>query len=208
MFMEINNTYNNYACSYTNQTKNSDARKYTNVREYNTYLTEKYECLTSRDYSVAINGSLMAKAASDEKTAEWLEYNLSLIPETVEKSRAMVEARGAKILSYNITINGYDSMTAHVCTTTDPDGKIEKENAEKRAKEKKEAEEKQAQRRAEQKEKEEKIAEQRAERERLYHIRIEGKDVEDVTRKFVNNVTSSTLESSIGNNYSTFDVMA
>jgi hypothetical protein len=46
----------------------------------------------------------------DEKTKQWLEYNLSLIPKTIEQSRAYVAARGAKILSYSITIDGYDSV--------------------------------------------------------------------------------------------------
>ena len=41
----------------------------------------------------------------DEKTKQWLEYKLSLIPKTIEQSRAYVAARGAKILSYSITIN-------------------------------------------------------------------------------------------------------
>ena len=44
------------------------------------------------------------------------EYNLSLIPKTIEQSRAYVAARGAKILSYSITINGYDSMSSVMCT--------------------------------------------------------------------------------------------
>ena len=35
-------------------------------------------------------------------------------------------ARGAKILSYNITINGYDSMTAELCTQVEADLGTEK----------------------------------------------------------------------------------
>ena len=77
-----------------------------NAHEYKNYLTQKYECLRSRDYSVNINSSLLSKAMGDEKTKQWLEYNLSLIPKTIEQSRAYVAARGAKILSYSITING------------------------------------------------------------------------------------------------------
>lgn len=44
------------------------------------------------------NSSFLSEAAGDEKKAEWLEYNLKLIPETVEKTKAQVAARGAKIL--------------------------------------------------------------------------------------------------------------
>ena len=63
------------------------------------------------------------------------------MPGCIEKEKAAVEARGAKIISCQCVINGYDSMTSYICTTDDPDGTFAKENAEKRAKEKKEAEE-------------------------------------------------------------------
>lgn len=76
------NNYTGYMNYYTQQTSD---KIYSNVREYNKYLTEKYNCLKSSDYSVAINSSLLSKALGDEKTAEWLEYNLSIIPECVEK---------------------------------------------------------------------------------------------------------------------------
>ena len=84
----------------------------------------------------------------DEKTKQWLEYNLSLIPKTIEQSRAYVAARGAKILSYSITINGYDSITEEVLVTDEVDPgtekarkeleeRLEKRKEEKRAEEKK-----------------------------------------------------------------------
>lgn len=38
----------------------------------------------------------------------WLEYNLSLIPESIEKLKAAQSARGCKVLSVTDTINGYD----------------------------------------------------------------------------------------------------
>jgi hypothetical protein len=70
--------------------------------------------------------SLLSKAMGDEKTKQWLEYNLSLIPKTIEQSRAYVAARGAKILSYSITINGYDSMSSVMCTQDEVDPGTEK----------------------------------------------------------------------------------
>ena len=90
----------------------------------------------------------VAKAMGDEKTKQWLEYNLSLIPKTIEQSRAYVAARGAKILSYSITINGYDSMSSVMCTQDEVDPgaekarkeleeRLEKRKEEKRAEEKK-----------------------------------------------------------------------
>lgn len=213
------NNYTNYTNYYTD-TKNvsegtqkaDDKQKtdktYSSSREYKNYLTEKYDCLTNKDYPITINSSLLQKAVSDEKTAQWLEYNLSIMPQAIAKEKALIEASGAKIISYNCTINGYDSMTTQVCTTTDPDGKIAKENAEKRAEEKKKEEEKLKEKRAEKNEKEEKAAEKAAEEERLYKLRIDGKNVMDVTEKIGNAVSSIHTETSIGKNHIRFDMMA
>ena len=114
------------------------------------YLSEKYECLKSPGYSVKINSSLLAKAASDEKTSEWLEYNLSLIPNVVDNLKSTAAARGSKVISCNISINGYDSMTTEMVTQSEADPgteemqkeseeKIQKKREEKRAQEKQKA---------------------------------------------------------------------
>lgn len=167
MSMEISSncgTYTDYATETKKNSVATDKQKseklYSNSREYKDYLTEKYDYLRSKDYSVEINSSLMAKAAKDEKTAQWLEYNLSLIPETVEKTKAMVEARGAKVISHNIKINGYDSMTAELCTRVEADPGTEKakENLEKKLEKIRE------EKKEEKKKAEEKIAEKRAEK--------------------------------------------
>ena len=143
-------TYASYTNSYDNTQNagNKTGRTYKNAHEYKNYLTQKYDCLRSRDYSVNINSSLLSEAMGDEKTKQWLEYNLSLIPKTIEQSRAYVAARGAKILSYSITINGYDSMSSVMCTQDEVDPgtekarkeleeRLEKRKEEKRAEEKK-----------------------------------------------------------------------
>ena len=62
----------------------------------------------------------------DEKTKQWLEYNLSLIPESIEKLKAAQSARGCKVLSVTDTINGYDSITEEVLVTDEVDPGTEK----------------------------------------------------------------------------------
>ena len=164
-------TYASYTNSYgnTQNAGNKTGRTYKNAHEYKNYLTQKYDCLRSRDYSVNINSSLLSKAMGDEKTKQWLEYNLSLIPKTIEQSRAYVAARGAKILSYSITINGYDSMSSVMCTQDEVDPRTEKAR--------KELEERLEKRKAEKKETEERLEKQRAEKqeqeERQYNLKIE-----------------------------------
>lgn len=166
------NNYTTYANYYTqtkpkNSSENaknaaeqqSAEKTYSNTREYRNYLTQKYNCLKSTEYSVEINSSLLSKALGDEKTSEWLEYNLSLIPENVEKIKSTQAARGCKVLSCSIKINGYDSMTAETCVTEEVDTGTEKARQELKEKIKKIREEK--------KEKERKIEDEKLEEQRL-----------------------------------------
>ena len=107
----------------------------------------------------------MAKALGDEKTSEWLEYNLALIPENVEKIKSTQAARGCKVLSCSIKINGYDSMTAETCVTDEVDSGIEKAREELRERIKKIREEK--------KEEEKKAEEKRQEDETLEKLQLD-----------------------------------
>ena len=153
--------------AYGMQTKKGGLEgTYKNAGEYKVYLTKKYDCLTSKNYQVAINSSFLRETAGDPKKAHWLEYNLALIPETVERTKAQVEASGAKLLSCSITINGYDSMTEEVCTQDVVDPGTEKAR--------KELQERLEKRRAERREKE-KVAKRAAEKEELYNMRLDVK---------------------------------
>ncbi len=169
------NQYATYASYYT-QTKPKDSsenateqqtaeKTYSNTREYSNYLTEKYECLKSTEYSVEINSSLLSEALGDEKTSEWLEYNLALIPENVEKIKSTQAARGCKVLSCSIKINGYDSMTAETCVTDEVDSGTEKAREELRERIKKIREEK--------KDEEEKAEEKRQEDEASEKLQLD-----------------------------------
>ena len=169
------NQYTTYASYYT-QTKPKDSsenateqqtaeKTYSNTREYSNYLTEKYECLKSTEYSVEINSSLLSEALGDEKTSEWLEYNLALIPENVEKIKSTQAARGCKVLSCSIKINGYDSMTAETCVTDEVDSGTEKAREELRERIKKIREEK--------KDEEEKAEEKRQEDEASEKLQLD-----------------------------------
>ena len=196
-----NTTYTDYSTETKKNSVASDKLKseklYSNSREYKDYLTEKYDCLRSKDYSVEINSSLMAKAAKDEKTARWLEYNLSLIPETVEKTKAMVEARGAKVISHSIKINGYDSMTAELCTRVEayPGTEKARENLEKKLEKIRE------EKKEEKKKAEEKLAEKRAEKAaesgNKYELTFTGSSVESITQIMTERMMSGNTVASM-----------
>ena len=196
MYYLYSSTIETYA-SYTNRyvdtqnAGNKTGRTYKNAHEYKNYLTQKYDCLRSRDYSVNINSSLLSKAMGDEKTKQWLEYNLSLIPKTIEQSRAYVAARGAKILSYSITIDGYDSMSSVMCTQDEVDPGTEKAREYLEEKIKKIKEEKKAE--------EEKAAEKRAEKRAAEEVRIEsGEYTISATGTNVKAVTQSVISAVLG----------
>ena len=199
-------TYASYTNSYgnTQNAGNKTGRTYKNAHEYKNYLTQKYDCLRSSDYSVNINSSLLSKAMGDEKTKQWLEYNLSLIPESIEKLKAAQSARGCKVLSVTDTINGYDSITEEVLVTDEVDPGTEKAR--------KELEERLVKRKAEKKETEERLEKQRAEKqeqeERQYNLKIDGKDVDDLTGKMVEVVGTSIPIGVTESGVSTFDVLA
>lgn len=156
------NQYATYANYYT-QTKPKDSsentknateqqtaeKTYSNTREYSNYLTEKYKCLKSTEYSVEINSSLLSKALGDEKTSEWLEYNLALIPNVADNFKSAAAANGSKILSCNISINGYHDITTEMAGRFEADPGTEKTREElqeriKKIREEKKEEEKKA----------------------------------------------------------------
>ena len=63
-------TYASYTNRYgdTQNAGNKTGRTYKNAHEYKNYLTQKYDCLRSRDYSVNINSSLLSKAIHNKTT--------------------------------------------------------------------------------------------------------------------------------------------
>lgn len=172
------NQYATYANYYT-QTKSKDSsenaknateqqtaeKTYSNTREYSNYLTEKYKCLKSTEYSVEINSSLLSKALGDEKTSEWLEYNLALIPNIADNFKSAAAANGSKILSCNISINGYDDITTEMVGQFEADPGTEKTREELRERIKKIREEK--------KEEEKKAEEKRQEDETSEKLQLD-----------------------------------
>ena len=175
--------------------KEAAARK--TAKDELSYLTEKYECMKSKDYSVNINSSLLAKATSDEKTSEWLEYNLSLIPKVVDNIKSAAAARGAKMISCDITMNGYDSMTTEVVTQVevDPGTKKAREELEEKIKERRE-EKKAQEEKASKRREEEKAAERQAERkeqmEGTYKVSATGTDIKSVTRNLMETISGTS----------------
>ena len=224
MSMEITNNYSNYATSSTNATKNAGSTKesnvttstvelktstggtkteqiktgYSNVNDYSKYLQGKYSYMNTGTTSmqgvpttVSVSSAFLKKCMNDPEKAKYLEENLAALPDCA--SYAVSHAQGTLTsIEYRIDANG--NITGISSGTNDPDGKIAKENAERKAKEKKAQEEKAAKRRAEKKAEEEKAAERRAEKKAAEEARTEtgeytvsatGTDIKAVTQKVI-----------------------
>ena len=231
MSMEITNNYSNYATSSTNATKNAGSTKesnvttstvelktstggtkteqiktgYSNVNDYSKYLQSRYGYMNTGTTSmqgvpttVSVSSAFLKKCMNDPEKAKYLEENLAAIPDCVKS--AVNGCQGTLTnLSYQIDANGNITITGS--GTNDPDGKIAKENAERKAKEKKAQEEKAAKRRAEKKAEEEKAAERRAEKKAAEEARTEmgeytvsatGTDIKAVTQKVIAAVSGTS----------------
>ena len=133
---------------------------YSNVNDYSKYLQGKYHYmnigLTSMQgipTTVSVSSAFLQKCMNDPEKAKYLEENLAAIPDctkdTINGCLGTVTNQ-----SYMIDANGNIIETAS--GTNDPDGKIAKENAERKAKENREKEEKVKEKRAAKKAEEEK----------------------------------------------------
>ena len=154
--------------------------------------------------TVSVSGAFLKKCMNDPEKAKYLEENLAVLPDCAKS--AVAGCRGTLTnLSYNVDANG--NISVAISGTSDPDGKIAKENAERKAKEKKEQEEKAAKRREEKKAEEEKAAERRAERKAAneaetdadeYTVSAAGMDVKAVTQKVIAAFVGTTAPTGAG----------
>lgn len=82
--------------------------------------------------SVSVSSSFLEKCAKDPEKAAYLEENLAAIPDCISSVKANCLGTITNV-SYQIDSNG--EITAIMSGTNDPDGKIARENAEKKIRE-------------------------------------------------------------------------
>lgn len=187
---------------------------YSNVNDYSKYLQGKYHYmnigLTSMQgipTTVSVSSAFLQKCMNDPEKAKYLEENLAAIPDctkdTINGCLGTVTNQ-----SYMIDANGNIIETASC--TNDPDGKIAKENAERKAKENREKEEKIKEKRAAKKAEEEKFESKWAKRqtEKEKNANVSGNEDIDIIEgktKTINkavNYNSSTIN--IGSNFNSY----
>ena len=163
---------------------------YSNVNDYSKYLQGKYHYMNTGTTSmqgvpttVSVSSAFLQKCMNDPEKAKYLEENLAAIPDCAKS--AVNGCLGTLTnLSYNVDENG--NISVAISGTNDPDGKIAKENAERKAKEKK-VKEKRAAKKAEEEKAAKKRAEKSAERKEMgdYTLSITGTDVKSMTQSLV-----------------------
>lgn len=202
MPFEISNSYSNYSNvapnkeqkiqrtvekSAENQQKmarsansTAQAQTYQSVKEYSEYLNSKYSCLKpANGSSVVINPNLLEKAATDEKTAEWLEYNLSLMPDVMDKIYENAAQRGSRVISCEVSFDSYDSMTTTICGVFEADpGTDEAKKLLEEVREKNK----------ERREKQEKMLEENRERKQAEKVRTENLREKKIVSTDINNL--------------------
>ena len=166
-----------------------------NTNDYSKYLQEKYSYMNTGKTSmqgvpvtVSVSGAFLKQCMDNPEKAAYLEENLAAIPECIKRSVEYTKTMpGSPVMTYcNVSFDENGNITMTSGCTNDPDGKIARENAQRKAQEKKAAEEKAAKRRAEKKEAEEKMAEKRAEKADKsagkFELTFTGSSVESITQ--------------------------
>ncbi len=126
--------------------------------------------------------------------AAYLEENLAAIPECIKRSVEYTKTMpGSPVMTYcNVSFDENGNITMTGGCTNDPDGKIARENAQRKAEEKKAAEEKEG---------EEKLAEKRAEKADKFEITFTGSSVESITQIMTERMVSRNISASMSTGF-------
>ena len=149
--------------------------------------------------TVNVSGAFLKKCMDNPEKAAYLEENLAAIPECIKRSVEYTKTMpGSPVMTYcNVSFDENGNISMMSGCTNDPDGRIARENAQRKAEEKKAAEEKAAERRAEKKEAEEKLAEKRAEKAAesagKFELTFTGSSVESITQIITERMLSSNV---------------
>ena len=214
MSMEINNTSSGVTSqimdlktSTPGVTRKEEIKTgFKNANDYSKYLQEKYSYMNTGKTSmqgvpvtVSVSSAFLKKCMDNPEKAAYLEENLAAIPNCIKRSVEYTKTMlGSPVMTYcNISFDENGNITMTSGCTNDPDGKIARENAKRKAEEKRIAEEKAAKKREEKKEAEKKLAEERAvkaaEKEDKFEITFTGSSVENITQIMTERMMSENI---------------
>ena len=161
------------------------------VDDYSRYLQEKYDYMNKGTVSmqggpttVTVSNAFLEKCKDDPQKAAWLEENLAAIPNCAKMA---VGACLGTLTSLQYMCDEKGNLSVAISGSSDPDGKIAKENAKRKAAEERAAKEKTERKRAEKKAEQERIKKHRArmaeedDTTEDFNISIVGTDIRSIT---------------------------
>ena len=216
IIMAITGVTSKNSSYYTQNKSVEEANKQTNrtTEDYTKQLNDKFNYINKPTTiegiptTVSVSPAFIKKCANDPEKAKFLEENLKVIPDCVRSlknyTKTMAGSPVVTYTAYQIDENGNISMMSGC--TNDPDGKIARENSQKKAKENKEKaeklEEKRAEKRAAKRAEEEKAEEKRRQNavlesrgeiaapQKSFSFTVTGSNVEEIAEK-ISSVASS-----------------
>ena len=145
--------------------------------------------------TVTVSSAFLKQCNYDPEKAAYLEENLAAIPQCIKDSASYIgRAPGSPTMTYcNISVDDKGNISMTSGSTNDPDGKIARENAKRKAEEEKAAEKKLAERSVKKKAEEEKNQErlEKKTQNAHYDYSVTGSSIKDITSKMLEIMTNS-----------------
>ena len=175
------------------------------VADYTKYLQGKYDYMNSGKTSmqgvpvtVSVSPAFLEKCKGDPEKAAFLEENLAAIPDCIKMGVNYFRNLGLVMTYESVMIDDNGNITMIGGCTNDPDGKIAKENAERKAEEERKERAKAEKRRAEEMVEEKRAEKRRAERKEAIEgtesrettISLIGTDIREMTNQLIRNMNS------------------
>ena len=173
------------------------------VADYTKYLQGKYDYMNSGKTSmqgvpvtVSVSPAFLEKCKGDPEKAAFLEENLAAIPDCIKMGVNYFRNLGLVMTYETVMIDENGNITMMGGCTNDPDGKIAKENAERKAEEERKERAKAEKRRAEEMAEEKRAEKRRAERKEAIEgtesrettISLIGTDIREMTNQLIRNM--------------------
>lgn len=173
------------------------------VADYTKYLQGKYDYMNSGKTSmqgvpvtVSVSPAFLEKCKGDPEKAAFLEENLAAIPDCIKMGVNYFRNLGLVMTYESVMIDDNGNITMIGGCTNDPDGKIAKENAERKAEEERKERAKAEKRRAEEMAEEKRAEKRRTERKEAIEgtesrettIFLIGTDIREMTNQLIRNM--------------------
>ena len=173
------------------------------VADYTKYLQGKYDYMNSGKTSmqgvpvtVSVSPAFLEKCKGDPEKAAFLEENLAAIPDCIKMGVNYFRNLGLVMTYESVMIDDNGNITMMGGCTNDPDGKIAKENAERKAEEERKERAKAEKRHAEEMAEEKRAEKRRAERKEAIEgtesrettISLIGTDIREMTNQLIRNM--------------------